>query len=339
MKKFIFTFLFSAAFIFSYAQLVTISETHQIPQIGDTIHYQDANTFGFDEEGVGAVTDKLWDFGALMDAATTVDYIFLDPTTTAQSSMFPNANLAREISNEAGYFYYETTSTEINRWGFYGGATLWSTYNSSATEFRFPITAGDNYNSTYYGEFPLQSIEDSTTLDQGQIIAQADMQGTLILPTGTFIDVLRIHIIESFHIKTWFMGSVLDDTVIEDDYYYWFHDTILKPVLIYGTTDQNSSQIGEVLRYQLIDIATSVNEVDLSNMIIVYPNPTKDVVNVRGSEIERIDVYDVVGKMISSYEVNSFNTEIDLSDNPEGILILKIYSKNNIVVKRVVLEK
>lgn len=83
---------------------------------------------------------------------------------------------------------------------------------------------------------------------------------------------------------------------------------------------------------------TGINKIEFMD-INVFPNPIKDVLNVSGNEIERIDVYDIVGKMISSYEVNSFNTKIKLSDNPEGILILKIHSKNNIVVKRVVLEK
>ena len=339
MRRFILLFIAIIPFT-AFTQLVTISETHQIPQIGDTINYQDANTFGFDEEGVGAVTDKVWDFGALMDAGTTIDFWFSDATLTPETASFPNANIVRENSIEAGYFYYETTATDIIRWGWYAAVDNYGIYDNGAPEFEFPITAGGNYNCSYHGEFaPFGAGEDSVVIDLGQIIANADMQGTLTLPTGTFTDVLRIHLIENFHIKAYMLGTPVTDNVVEDDYYYWFVDTILQPILIYGTTDLDGSQQSEVLRYQPIGIPLSVNKINFDNLFLVYPNPTKDVVNVRGSEIERIEVYDVIGKMISSYEVNSFNTKIDLSDNPEGILILKIHSKNNILVKRIVLEK
>ncbi|MBK7653029.1 MAG: hypothetical protein IPJ20_23050 [Flammeovirgaceae bacterium] len=43
------TLLLSILFVSTTsAQLITISETNQLPAIGDTVHYVNANSFGFD---------------------------------------------------------------------------------------------------------------------------------------------------------------------------------------------------------------------------------------------------------------------------------------------------
>lgn len=327
-------FLFVAGYGFS--QLVTISETHQIPQVGDSVHYKDANTFGFDATGVGAVTAKVWDFAILMDAGTELDYLFHDPATTGGANAnFPNATLARELSNESGYFFYSTTATTYDRHGWYAGATNYAIYNNPATEFQFPITAGNSYNKTYHGTFaPFGVGEDSVVIDMGQISVSADMQGTLILPTGTFNDVLRLHLVESFHIKGYMMGMAVTDNLIEDDYYYWFQDTVFHPVLIYGTTDQDGSQVGEVLRYQ--PIAGAVNVAEVENMkISLSPNPTQGIVKIESPQLQKVILMDINGRELNSY----FTEIIDISDNPEGIYLLKVIGSDYCKVCKIVLEK
>ncbi|GAB4281319.1 MAG: hypothetical protein Kow0068_05770 [Marinilabiliales bacterium] len=324
MKTKLFTFLMILAVTLSYSQLVTITETNQIPQIGDTIHYIDLNTFGFDAAGTGAVTDKLWDFSSLMDAGTTVDFWYVDASTTPQASNYPNANIARENSQEAGYFYYECTGSDWFRWGWYAGATNFGIYNTGANEFHFPITAGNNYNSSYEGTFaPFNLGEDSVRIEQGQIIAEADMQGTLILPNGaTLNNVLRIHLIESFHIVTYMFGTPAMDNVMEDDYYYWFHDSILQPVLVYGTTDLDGQQQSEVLRYQPVNIVTGKYDNNFADNTLIYPNPTSGIVNISSDLYKTVEIFNIYGQKINAMKAKS---TLDLSFLTSGhyILILK----------------
>ncbi|MFH2143007.1 MAG: T9SS type A sorting domain-containing protein [Bacteroidota bacterium] len=335
MKTF-FTFIFLGVVFYGFSQLITISETYQIPQIGDSVHYKDANTFGFDAAGVGTVTAKVWDFAALMDAGTELDYLFVDPTATGGANTnFPTATLAREISNESGYFFYSTTANTYDRHGWYAGATNYGIYNNPATEFQFPITAGNSYNKTYHGIFaPSGSGEDSAIIDMGQIIVNADMQGTLILPTGTFNNVLRLHLVESFHIKYYFMGTPIVDALLEDDYYYWFQDTIFHPVLIYGTTDQDGSQISEVLRYQPIDVSTGISKFEI-NQGFVFPNPTNGIIYVNIQNFEKVVLFDISGN-----ELNSYTSKIiDLSEYPDGIYFAKAAGLNDCKVFKIILEK
>jgi len=259
MKKITLFLLAVGIAISTSAQLITISETNQMPAVDDTVFYKDANTFGFDAAGTGTVTDKTWDFAALMDAGTTFYYFWKDAASTPQAATFPGANMARGNSGEAGYFYFDVDGNNLNRWGWYGSATNYGIYTSPGMEFHFPITAGNNFSSAYHGEMSPYGVgEDSVTISDGTISMQADMQGTLILPEGTLIDVLRIHVVETFHIKAWMMEMAIMDNVVEDDYYYWFHDTVPYPVMIYGTTSLDGSQQSEVLRYQVLEFSTPV---------------------------------------------------------------------------------
>lgn len=257
MKKF--TLLLITLFIAGLvnSQLVTISETHQMPVADDTINYKDANTFGFDAAGTGVVTDKTWDFSALMDAGTNFYYFWETASATPEAASFPDANMARGNSGEAGYFYYDIDGNDHKRWGWYGSLTNYGIYSSPGTEFTFPITAGNNFSSNYSGIMsPFGAGEDSVTISNGSISIQADMQGTVILPTGTATDVLRIHVIESFRIKAWMIGMAITDNLVEDDYYYWFLDTVLNPIVIYGTTSLDGSPQSEVLRYQPLSFSS-----------------------------------------------------------------------------------
>ncbi|MBN2682136.1 MAG: T9SS type A sorting domain-containing protein [Bacteroidales bacterium] len=259
MKKFTLLLLLVSFTTYSFSQLITISGTHQFPVDGDTVHYKDANTFGFDAAGTGTVTDKTWDFAALMDAGTNFYYFWEDASSTPEFSSFPSSTIARGNSGEAGYFYYEFDATDQKRWGWYGTATNYGIYNSPGTEFHFPITAGNNFSSSYSGIMsPFGVGEDSVTISDGSISIQADMQGTLILPNGTLTNVLRVHVVESFHIKAWMMEMAVMDNVVEDDYYYWFHDTVAYPVMIYGVTSLDGTEQSEVLRYQPLVFSTPV---------------------------------------------------------------------------------
>ena len=114
-----------AATLSSHAQLITISATHQLPTTGDTINYVDANTFGFNQNGTGPVTNVLWDNSLLMNAGTNYSFTYHDPATITGNGVdsFPTATIARGESGAPGYFYYQNTANDINRIGWYSSSS------------------------------------------------------------------------------------------------------------------------------------------------------------------------------------------------------------------------
>ena len=232
------------------AQIPTITSALQIPGVGDSVHYETANSFGFNPAGSGGVVNVTWDYNTLFNTGP-IDYWYEDALNHPMTDSFPNANLTLANSADPGLFFLETRLDSILRWGFTssGGNAY---YDDPALLFTFPITGGTSFSSSYSGRMsPFGAGEDSVKIEFGGYSASGDAYGTLILPTGSFANVLRVHVLESFTIKLYFLGVPFLTENISDDYYYWFVDTISHPILVYGETTTSQGTTKE-LRYQPI---------------------------------------------------------------------------------------
>ncbi len=75
----------------------------------------------------------------------------------------------------------------------------------------------------------------------------------------------------------------------------------------------------------------------------VYPNPSNGIFQLIGSavnEIEQIEVLDVTGRIIQTYsEIDATNNNIDLTKEENGTYYLRILSKGESTIKRIMLVK
>ena len=332
----------------SSAQLITISETNQLPAIGDTVHYVNANSFGFDPNGTGPVTNKLWDQSGLFLTGTSYDFYYVDPTLIPANlgqDSFPSATIARGESGAPGYFYYQNTSTEVNRLGWFSSASNFGIYEngSIANEFQFPITAGQTFNSSYNGRYsPFNVGEDSVKIESGIVTINADMQGTLMLPNSTFTNVLRIHVIENFHIKIYMFGLAVIDYLIEDDYIYWFNDSIQQPLLVSGVTTVDGTPEPQVLRFQPISTPTGIAE-NNAEFFSISPNPSAGKFTVstidRSQKTLQIEIIDLTGKIIFTEQTRSSGLlSVDISSYPKGIYFVKIHNGEHRSIKKIIVQ-
>ena len=90
----------------------------------------------------------------------------------------------------------------------------------------------------------------------------------------------------------------------------------------------------------LLDIkitqGTGVEETD-ETLFSVYPNPTKDVVNVNCSGIEEIRLFNAVGQRIMRHGTEGRdNVQLNLSDLPNGVYILQAVSQGHTLTRRIV---
>ncbi len=82
----------------------------------------------------------------------------------------------------------------------------------------------------------------------------------------------------------------------------------------------------------MCDGAGLEDELAILGRVLLYPNPTVDKLNF-DRLIERIDVVDLTGKTIKTFEnTNSIN----IGDLPKGVYYLKLYFNENIIVKKVI---
>lgn len=88
--------------------------------------------------------------------------------------------------------------------------------------------------------------------------------------------------------------------------------------------------------YIEVDNNTSINDVG-QNYIDFYPNPTTGLVHLKGIENAQISVFNSTGTLVAS-QYNSTGNQIDLSDLGTGIYFIKVFSQNQIITKKLLIE-
>ena len=80
-----------------------------------------------------------------------------------------------------------------------------------------------------------------------------------------------------------------------------------------------------------------VNE-SVRNAVVVYPNPSKDVFNIEGKGIRRIEVVNAFGLVIYSKETKDDLLQIDLNGHASGVYLLRMVTDDGIMLRQVVKE-
>ena len=90
----------------------------------------------------------------------------------------------------------------------------------------------------------------------------------------------------------------------------------------------------EIASYHYEPVGINEHEINVS----VYPNPTTGQFRIQNSEsrIQRVEVYDVYGKLISNMEVNDNDVTIDISNYTNGVYFTLIRTESGTVTKKVV---
>ena len=103
-----------------------------------------------------------------------------------------------------------------------------------------------------------------------------------------------------------------------------------------GAIGPNFSQSSMVIDYVRVYQNTTASTEDVfANKFSVYPNPSSDVLNIRTNEpIDKVELYNTIGQLI----VAKKTTNINISSINIGVYILKIYSGNRIVTKKVMID-
>ena len=78
---------------------------------------------------------------------------------------------------------------------------------------------------------------------------------------------------------------------------------------------------------------TAVNENEMSK-VTVYPNPSQGQISIQGSNIQRVDVVNVMGQIIYSEIVENDVANLDLSSCANGIYLLRVVTTNVIINKQ-----
>ncbi|MDP5075195.1 MAG: T9SS type A sorting domain-containing protein, partial [Flavobacteriales bacterium] len=98
----------------------------------------------------------------------------------------------------------------------------------------------------------------------------------------------------------------------------------------------------ESTQFYAVNVDVSVEEIFASNLRI-YPNPTRDVVNIQWdfmNENTYLSVYDNAGKLLSTNKLNNQSLQqVDLSGYENGVYQLRLSNENAVIMRAIVVTR
>jgi Secretion system C-terminal sorting domain len=92
----------------------------------------------------------------------------------------------------------------------------------------------------------------------------------------------------------------------------------------------------------LFSSSTPTKEVSKNNASVkIFPNPATDYFSIQDDydAVDRVVVYNMIGRVMKNYAVNSTTTKYTLNDLPEGLYIIRLLNARGGTVKTVRLNK
>jgi len=142
--------------------------------------------------------------------------------------------------------------------------------------------------------------------------------------------------------KNWYQAfKIIKKDIPKDIWIRFFPSAGMENVGIFDTvlTLKSTDAYAEI---KLKGISLGIDDNTIDNAITIYPNPTTGKLRIETSElrIDKIDIYDIFGKIvISNYQVTaSSHQELDITNLGSGVYMMAILTDKGIVHKKVVKE-
>ncbi|MFT3796066.1 T9SS type A sorting domain-containing protein [Flavobacterium sp.] len=244
-----------------------------------------------------AGADKVWDFSGLVLTPAGTNNI-IPPDNTLFAAFFPSATVCMAYTGTTdAYLYYKHDSHKMELIG--EGFSWLGTINYSGnpkTYIEFPYYYNRITNDSYRGNF-----DDAATV----FTSVYDAYGKLILPFGTYDNVIRQKITENGQTD-----------------YIWFNVDPFFPII---QTALANNTMGIMKNAGALS-ASSFEK----SLFSISPNPTHGefAVNLPQFPGAKIDVYDANGKWVATHKVTEQSTKIDIDDCSSGVYLVKVTTKD-----------
>lgn len=338
-QKLLFLFLIITQIIIAQApinQFVNSSETEYA--IVDSTNPIDESTTG---------SGLTWNFTTLSQIGINTD-TNAAPTPTELSS-YPNTTEVLSITTDGmppvvSKIFIRNNSGEISLTGAEQGSDLTLVFSNNATLGTFPLNFNFSNTDATSGDF--SGNANGTNVNgtfSGTINTDVDAYGTLNLNDfglGSYSgNVTRLKTDLSISLV---VAGIFNIGTVDQTNYYYYDDTDGSLVFRTSTNIIDIDFLGNVVNetvilYEALDQSVlNTDEVVLnSNELVIYPNPTSDVLYIDISDdvhINEISVSDLNGRRI---DMNTeTNNSIDVSGLVSGLYIIQIQTEKGSISRK-----
>jgi hypothetical protein len=86
-------------------------------------------------------------------------------------------------------------------------------------------------------------------------------------------------------------------------------------------------------------LITNISEKFDSQSFVVYPNPANELVSIKTNKhLKKVQLFNISGQLVFDQTVSGNKTAINIADFKSGIYVLKVFSHNQIITKKLVIE-
>lgn len=330
--------LLTALFLFSLGAFSQTFNAYDItPVVGDgySLYYHSQFTL------MPGGTNASWNFASMTssgaDGTATTNY--QSPSSTPNASSFPTSTVAG-VMNQNGQTattYHKNTSSISEVLGqVASGVEI--VFQNPITYLEFPVQYNSSNTDTYSSNFTTQGIN---FYRRGSLVTTTDGAGTLILPYGTYTNVLRVKTVRKEQDSANYMGTELITKYDITTYSYFiagqhFPLVMQTKMLVDGMSQSEMTSIADA---SSIGIELAESEVKS----LVYPNPLvkgQDVtIDLTGNvSTASIGIYDTKGSCVKSLTTSAFESgegiyKIPTSDLDAGVYYIRMMDGNKNAIK------
>jgi len=329
-KLFVFSICFANA-LFISGQTLTC-ETN-CPKEGEMFSMRTSSPI-VNWSGTSAGTNQVWNYSVISTAVSPITYLisYQPASSVPSASLYPHADLVKKFT------YYPQTNTflTVDSGGVRRVSPITASVNIDAMELPLPFAYGDSYNETVTST-TFNGTDTIVTTWQNSFLAYGS--GTLLLPSGSFPDVLAIKLNSTQ--TTTKKGSAPSYVYFVSHYFYSQH---IRHYLLYakyhsidvpGNYSPNPNEFLDHIAVGLTDELTNN-----SNEMVVSPNPAGDIVNIKLSKYVKgkIKLKNSLGQLLleRNYEEGC---SMNLSALPEGMYVISIVGGANNINKKLVIRR
>lgn len=329
MKKQLLTLLIAISSTLLMAQPTVSSAV--FGALGDVINYTEVVPDGLTAGPSGE--NVTWDFSDLTLTGAFYSLELINLADAPDYTEFPGANMASD-NGFGQYGFLKLTSSEYTNYGSNAIGVI-TYYDDPEEIFVFPMSYGttntDNFHASFFSGIDFER--------SGTTISEADGYGTLILPTGTFEDVLRVKVSQDYTDD----AALLPSPIIYDfTLYYWLKDGITGPLFQYFELNVGGAFPSESSSAAFnTDLSIGIKDNTTLNQISISPNPAIDIVKIDcGTDVynKQLIVYNQLGQIVLTDVITTVNqsASIDVSELVTGIYQLVIQDGNNRITAKFV---
>jgi hypothetical protein len=247
--------------------------------------------------------------------------------SAAEVTTYPGTNIKYSDGN-GNNIYYKTSTTDLQITGAtISGGTL--NFTNNAKFIQFPTVYNQTYTDLATGT---GTFNGTTVYVKGNITTTADASGTLVIGM-TSTNALRLKTVQNYILyldATFFVQiGTINSTI------YSYYDNALRYPLF--TTNNSTvsapiANINETSNSAVAQTLAFLNSVDITktNELLVYPNPTSDVVKFKGLQQKKpiVKIYSVDGKLVAEKKLNG--DEINISNLSSGNYFITVSGDENV---------